>query len=105
LKNYEAVFILSPKLSSEDIQKVAAELKKSIEAAKGEQIVEEKVEKRPLYFPIKKQREGIYVIYKFAAPPDAIEKVKDNFKHNESVLRSAFLAAEKKSPSETVKES
>jgi small subunit ribosomal protein S6 len=96
LKEYEAVFILSPKLSKEDVQKVADALKKSIESAKGGNIVEEKTERRPLNFAIKKQREGIYMIYKFTAPPDAIEKVKEDFKHNESVLRYAFIAAYKK---------
>jgi small subunit ribosomal protein S6 len=96
LKEYEAVFILSPKLSKEDVQKVADTLKKSIESAKGKDIVETKTERRPLNFAIKKQREGIYMIYKFTAPPDAIEKVKEDFKHNESVLRYAFIAAYKK---------
>jgi len=98
LKDYEAVFILSPKLSKEDVQKIADELKKSIESAKGENIVEIKTEKRPLNFAIKKQKEGIYMIYKFSAPTDAIEKVKEDFKHNESVLRYAFIAASKKEP-------
>lgn len=96
MKDYEAVFILSPKLSQDDIKKVGDDLKKSIETAKGENIVELKNEKRTMYFPIKKQKEGIYLIYRFTAPPDAVEKVKADFKHNEAVLRYAFIAAAKK---------
>jgi len=96
LKDYEAVFILSPRLSKDEVEKFVEELKKSIEAAKGEQIVEEKTEKRSLFYSIKKQKEGIFLIYKFTAPTDAIEKVKADFKHNESVLRYQFLVAGKK---------
>jgi len=96
LREYEAVFILNPKLSKDDVQKLVDDMKKSIESASGEKIVEEKIEKRPLQFPIKREKEGIYVICKFIAPPDAIEKVKEDFKHNESVLRYAFLVADKK---------
>jgi len=96
LKDYEAVFILTPKLAKGDTQKLADNLKKSIEAAGGEQIVEEKIEKRQLQYPIKKQKEGIYLIYRFTAPTAAVEKIKADFKHNESVLRYAFIAARKK---------
>lgn len=96
MKNYEAVFILSPKLSKEAVQKLAGEVKKSIEAANGERIIEEKLEKRPLQYPIKKQKEGIYFICQFTAPTDAIAKIKEDFKHNESVLRYAFIAVDQR---------
>lgn len=100
LKDYEAVFILSPKLAKDDVEKFAEELKKSIESAKGASIEEEKVEKRSMFFKIKKQREGIYLIYRFTAPTDAVEKIKADFKHNESVLRYQFLVANKKTEPE-----
>lgn len=96
MKDYEAVFILSSKLSEVEVDKFVEELKKSIETAKGTSIVEEKVEKRSMFFSIKKQKEGIYLIYSFTAPADAIEKIKADFKHNESVLRYQFLVASKK---------
>lgn len=98
MRDYEAVFILSPKLSKEAVQKFAQSLKKSIETARGEQIVEEKLEKRTLSYPIKKQTEGIYLIYKFTAQPAAVQRIKEDFKHNESVLRYAIITANKKQP-------
>jgi small subunit ribosomal protein S6 len=100
LKDYEAVFILSPRLSEDEVDKFVEELKKSIETAKGTSIVEEKIEKRSMFFSIKKQREGIYLIYRFTAPADAVEKIKADFKHNESVLRYQFLVANKKAEPE-----
>ncbi|MEO0093390.1 MAG: 30S ribosomal protein S6 [candidate division WOR-3 bacterium] len=95
MKDYEAVFILTPKLSKETVQKLANELKKNIETAQGEKIIEEKIEKRPLQYPIKKHKEGIYLIYKFSAPPTAITKIKEAYKHNESVLRYSILAIDR----------
>uniref|UniRef100_A0A7C6A810 Small ribosomal subunit protein bS6 n=1 Tax=candidate division WOR-3 bacterium TaxID=2052148 RepID=A0A7C6A810_UNCW3 len=104
MKNYEAVFILSPELSKEAVQKLTNEVKKSIESANGERIVEEKLEKRQLQYPIKKQKEGIYFICQFTAPPQAIAKIKDAFKHNESILRYAFIAVDKRQSTSTEKE-
>lgn len=93
-RNYEAIFILSSRLSENEIKDVSEELKKIIEANNNVKILDTLVETRQFAYPIKKEMKGTYITYKFIAPPETISNIKDAIKHREEILRSTFVKKE-----------
>lgn len=94
-RNYEGIFILSSKLSENETQNMAEELKKIIESNENVKILETLVEPKQFAYLIKKETNGTYLTYKFQAPPETINNIKDAIKHREEILRSSFINKEK----------
>jgi len=90
LKNYEALFILSPMLKPDQVESLTGEIRKALEAEKVETITEEPVEKRQLAYPIKKSTEGLFITYRFQAQAGAVERIQVALKHKDAILRSLF---------------
>jgi len=93
-KNYEAIFIVSSKLSENDTKALTEELKSLIESNPGVKILDSSTEARQFAYPIKKETKGNYLKYKFAAPPETIQNIKEAIKHREEILRSTFIKKE-----------
>jgi small subunit ribosomal protein S6 len=93
-KNYEAIFIISSKLSENDIKALTEEMKSLIESNQGVKMLESFVEARQFAYLIKKESKGTYLRYKFTAPPETISKIKEAIKHREEILRSTFIKKE-----------
>ena len=87
MRNYEAMFVFNPELSEEKLEESIKAVEKIIkDNAKG-RLETENMGKRTLAYPIKKSNEGYYVNYDFDAPPAAINKIKEELKHSEEILR------------------
>ena len=87
MKDYEAMFIFNPELSEEKLEEGIKAVEKIIkDSAKG-RCDTENLGKKTLAYPIKKSNEGYYVNYNFEAPPAAINKIKEELKHSEEILR------------------
>lgn len=93
-RNYEAIFIVSSKLSDNDVKALSEEMKSLIEANPGVKMLEVALEARTFAYPIKKETKGTYFRYNFTAPPETIGKIKDAIKHREEILRSTFIKKE-----------
>jgi len=65
VRPYEALYIVPPELSDEDITAVTEKYKKAVEDQGGEVESVNRWEKRRLAYPIKGQNEGIYVLMTF----------------------------------------
>jgi len=88
MKKYEAMFIVKPDLSEEE--------KKALFNQIGEAVTKQggKVssgaawsEKRKLFFPIKRYREGIYYLLNFTAETKSIKDINHAYRLNENILR------------------
>lgn len=99
MKNYEALFILSPNLKPDRVESLTSEIRKALEDEKVENITEESIEKRPLAYPIKKSTEGFFLTYRFQAQAGALERIQVALKHKDAILRS--LVTVKASPPPT----
>jgi small subunit ribosomal protein S6 len=88
MNKYEAMFILNADLSEEERKGVFNQLGDVIQKNNG-QVFTSSVwqEKRKLYFPIRKHREGLYYLMNFSADPLAIKDVKHAYNLNENILR------------------
>jgi len=93
-KNYEAIFIVSSKLSENDTKALTEELKSLIESNQGVKMLDSSTEARQFAYHIKKETKGSYLKYKFTAPPETIQNIKEAIKHREEILRSTFIKKE-----------
>jgi small subunit ribosomal protein S6 len=85
------MFLLSPKLTDEALEKEIANIKGALEKneAKVEKI--ETLGKKALAYKIKKLKEGIYVLVNFKVKPSSIIAVEKVFKLDESILRTLII--------------
>jgi small subunit ribosomal protein S6 len=93
-RNYDAIFIISSKLSENEIKNITDELKNLIEVDNGAKVSDTLVEPRQFAYPINKETKGTFITYKFNGPPETISKVKDAIKHREEILRTTFVKKE-----------
>jgi small subunit ribosomal protein S6 len=93
MKKYEAMFIIKPDLSEQDRKVLFNQILESITKNKGS-ILQSSVwaEKRKLFFPIKRYREGAYYLVNFTLVEDAVAKIRHTYSLNENILRVLISA-------------
>ncbi len=91
MKNYELTLIIDPDHNEKDIQRLQEELTNLLKTHGAETIWEVRAERRAFAYPIRKHREGTYLFIRFQAPPQLPEKVRQDLKHREEILRLAFF--------------
>lgn len=88
MKKYEALFILKPDLSENDKKTLFEQISEIVAKNNGNVSGGSAwPEKRKLYFPIKRCREGIYYLLQFTAWPKSITDIDHAYKLNENILR------------------
>jgi len=88
MNKYEAMFIVKPDLSDEDKKALFNQINESVLKNNGT-VSGSAVwaERKKLYFPIKRYREGTYYLVNFSIPPLSIKEIKHAYKLNENILR------------------
>jgi len=87
LRTYEALYIASPDLEEGDIQTLSQEVEGLVTTSGGTIVRSEIWGKRKLAYLVKKYSEGNYILLRFQANPDFIQKLELWFKLNESIIR------------------
>ena len=95
MKKYEAMFIIKPDLGEDDKKTLFSQISEVI-TKNGGQVNSANIwaERKKLYFPLKRYKEGTYYLVNFAAPGEVLSKVENNYKMNESILRDLIVAME-----------
>ena len=91
--NYEAMYILNPALSEEQIAALVAKFKGVVEANGTVSEIDE-WGKRRLAYPINDLMEGYYVLMTFSAAPAIPAELDRLFRINDSVMRSMIVSKE-----------
>ena len=88
MKKYEAMFIVKPDLSEEEKKTLFNQISEAVTKFSGE-VSQGAVwsEKRKLFFPIRRNREGIYYLLNFTAETKSITDINHAYKLNEGILR------------------
>lgn len=91
MAKYEVMIITKPDLKEEEKDLIAKQSQEII-TKNGGQVINQHIwlAKSHLTFPIKKQKEGTYYLIQFSISPEAIQKLKQVYKLNESILRFLF---------------
>lgn len=88
MNKYEVMFIIKPDLLEEEKKTLFSQINDAVSKNNGS-VSQGAVwlEKRKLYFPIKKYREGLYYLMNFSILPLAIKDIRHAYKLNENILR------------------
>jgi small subunit ribosomal protein S6 len=87
LRTYEALYIASPNVEEGDIQTLSQEVQDLVTQNGGTIVRSEIWGKRKLAYLVKKYSEGNYILLRFQANPDFIQKLELWFKLHDSVIR------------------
>lgn len=93
MKKYEAMFIIKPDLSEDERKNLLAQIGEQVTKNSGT-VGQSSVwaERRKLYFPLKKYREGTYYLMNFTLDAGAIDKIRQAYHLNENILRFLISA-------------
>jgi len=93
VRQYEAVFIMTPVLSDEQMKETVSKFQKFL---KGAEIVHENNwGLRKLTYPIQKKSTGFYHLIEFKADGTIIADLETTFKRDERILRFLTVALDK----------
>ncbi|HEY58518.1 MAG TPA: 30S ribosomal protein S6 [Anaerolineae bacterium] len=87
MRSYEVVFIVHPDLDEAAVNETVEKVKGWITAGGG---TVEKVDfwgKRQLAYPIRKRREGYYILLETQMPPTLVAQLERNMRLHEPVMR------------------
>jgi small subunit ribosomal protein S6 len=95
VNKYEAMIIVKPDLPEEEKKTLFNQISEAITKNKGT-VSQTSVflEKRKLYFPIKKQHDGMYYLVNFSVSPLAVKDISHAYSLNENILRTLFTKIE-----------
>lgn len=85
--NYEAVFILTPVLSEDQMKDTVKKFVTILKDNSADIINEEQWGLRKLAYPIQHKSTGFYNLVEFAVEPSVIDKLETEFRRDEKVMR------------------
>ena len=91
MNDYEMVYIVSPRLSSEEAERATAWVDGLIRDGGGELLSTDVWGRRRLAYPIKHQFEGTYVYSTFRLEPQATRRIESELSLSENVLRHLMI--------------
>ncbi len=94
LNLYEAMYIMDPALSEQEVESLAERLKSEILERGGDIVDVQHLGKKRLAYPIAKKRDGFYCLFYFHLAPDRLSELKSGYRLMDSILR--FLILRKK---------
>jgi len=88
MKKYEAMLILKPDLNEEAKKTLFTQINDAV-TKNGGNVIQASVwaDKKKLYFPIRKNHDGLYYLLNFTILPEALVKINHVYKLNEDILR------------------
>ncbi len=93
MNNYEAVVILSTNATEEDTIAFGEKVK-TIISGNGELTKVDEWGKKTLAYPIKKQKEGYYILFTFVAKPEFISEFERILRLDNIVLKHMVIKKE-----------
>ncbi len=87
IRYYETMLIFHPETDEEERRKIMDRLRSLIQDFKGRIAKVDEWGKRRLAYPIKKLREGYYVVLNYALDPEGLGEIDRRLKLEEKVLR------------------
>lgn len=93
MNKYESVVIINPNLEQEAVKAFIKKISDLINND-GKVLSVEELGKRKLAYEIKKQKEGIYIVFKFEANTNLISELERNYRITDSVIKFIVIKEE-----------
>ena len=94
MSKFEAVILLSPDLSSANLEKQEDSFKKYLLNLSGNIIAKEDWGLRHLSYKIKNFQKAFYKFYQLEIDGSNIQNIKENINQNEQIIRHLFIKVE-----------
>jgi small subunit ribosomal protein S6 len=94
MRKYETLLLLSPELSSEEMQAVLETLKGVIDREGGTLIIEDDWGMRELAYPVRKVMRGHYVRLEYGAPGAAVQELERIIRITEGIFKFVTVQLE-----------
>lgn len=91
MPKYELMYIVSSDVADDETPKVVDEVKRFIESSGGIIESHEDLGKKKLAYPIKKTRNGFYVLDNFSSPSDKINEIEHKIRTSQSIIRHLIV--------------
>lgn len=97
MKRYETVVIWRGGASEQDQKDVQGRIEKILQAQKGKWVDQQSLGKKPLAYPIRKEREGIYWLIQYEGDGETVPQIEHLLRYDERVVRfmTSTVAARK----------
>lgn len=95
MNQYEAVFIMNPVLSAEQVGETVDKFKGLIESKEGKVLHEEDWGLKKMAYPIQHKRSGFYHLLEFEAPGEIIAPLEVEMKRDERIMRFLTMKMDK----------
>jgi small subunit ribosomal protein S6 len=87
MRNYEIIFIVRPDVTEEDVDKLIAQMEGVVASTGGKLEKVEKLGRRRLAYRVKKQREGLYVLFRLQGSGDTVKEFERRLKVIDTVIK------------------
>jgi len=87
MRNYEIIFIVRPDVSEEDVDKLIAQMEGVVAGTGGKVEKVEKLGRRRLAYRVRKQREGLYVLFRLQGSGDTVKEFERRLKVIDTVIK------------------
>jgi len=87
MRRYEMISIFRPGLGEDEVNAFVETTRKIIESDQGTVISCARWGMKKLAYPIKKEKQGLYYFYEYAASPAAISEIGRKFRIDDNVLK------------------
>jgi small subunit ribosomal protein S6 len=95
MNKYEAMFIIKPDLPEEERKTLFNQINEAVAKNNGSVSASSVwAERRKLYFPLKRYREGLYYLVNFSVNPASVKDISHAYELNENILRVLITKSE-----------
>lgn len=95
MRNYEIMLLIGGDLSDVEVQKVLEDFKGEVKNAKGKITFEDPWGRRELAYPVAKQEQGFYIVYKFDIDPTELPEFEAVLRLKKDILRYLITIPQK----------
>ncbi len=96
MRYYELLYVVQPHMSEEQLKEFMNTVAERIKAEGGEILKNEVWQKRTLAYPIKKFKQGYYILVHYRSPVTAPKKIEEFLRIKEDILRFMNISMLKK---------
>lgn len=94
MPKYELMYILSSAVSDEQVPQISSEVDKFVSENEGSTLGQEFLGKKKLAYPVKKTRNGFYVLQIFNLPANKLQELDNKLRSLESIIRYMIVNVE-----------
>lgn len=95
MNHYEAVFILNPVLSEQQVKETVSKFEDFLTSRGAKMVSKEDWGLKKLAYEIQHKKSGFYHLFEFQVSPDAIAALETEFKRDERVMRFLTVKLDK----------